>query len=93
LLSFATWLPEQHVRAQFYGVIQVLENVGYLVAAPTLQGVWASALVLPEQWLMLPFIVAAVRLAHKRAEYGSTDRDSGDICRSPYFSLLLACTS
>lgn len=48
------------MRARFYGCIQVVENVGYLIAAPILQSAWAKGLELQHQWLGLPFMVAAV---------------------------------
>lgn len=60
LLSFATSLAPTHMRARFYGCIQVVENVGYLIAAPILQSAWAKGLELQHQWLGLPFMVAAV---------------------------------
>lgn len=60
LLSFATSLAEKHMQSRFYGVIQVMENAGYLIAAPILQAVWAQGLESGGPWLMLPFIVVAV---------------------------------
>jgi hypothetical protein len=60
LFSFATSLAEKGLRAQLYGVIQIMENIGYLMASPTLQTVWASALNLQGPWLPLPFLVVAV---------------------------------
>ncbi|KAK3938171.1 major facilitator superfamily domain-containing protein, partial [Diplogelasinospora grovesii] len=63
LLSFATSLAENHLRSRFYGVIQMMENVGYLIAAPILQAAWASALEMRGPWLILPFMVVAVSYA------------------------------
>ena len=47
-------------RAQLYGVIQIIENIGMLVSEPLLQNVFAASLRLPEAWHSLVFYVAAV---------------------------------
>lgn len=65
LFSFATSLVETSIRAQLYGVIQIMENIGFLMASPILQGSWARALDLQGRWLPLPFLVVAVSHSYK----------------------------
>jgi len=53
-----SWVPDS-LRAQFFGAIQVFENIGLLISDPIMQGIFAAVLKLPNAWLALPFFVVS----------------------------------
>ena len=55
----SSWVGDD-MRARVYGVIQIVENVGMLVAEPLLQSIFAASLKLSRPWSSLVFLVAAV---------------------------------
>ena len=63
MLSLVTSWVESEMRARLYGSIQIIENIGLLVAEPFLQTILAASLKLPKFASSLPFFVAAVRLS------------------------------
>ena len=61
MLSLVSSWVDDDMRARVYGVIQIVENVGMLVAEPLLQSIFAASLKLSRSWSSLVFLVAAVR--------------------------------
>jgi hypothetical protein len=61
MLSLTTSWVNKDTKGGFYGVIAIIENIGYLTMEPLLQSVFAATLKLPSFWLGIPFFLAAVR--------------------------------
>ena len=59
--SLATVWSSPDVRAQVWGTIQIVENIGKLTLDPILLRIFAASLSFSETWMGLPFFVAAVR--------------------------------
>lgn len=59
ILALVTSWASDDIRARLYGVIQIIENAGMLMAEPLLQNIFAASLKLSKAWSSLTFIVAA----------------------------------
>lgn len=60
LLSYITCLARPGLRGRLYGMIQVAEMLGQLIAWPILQDFWARTGNKEDPWLALPFFIMSV---------------------------------
>lgn len=60
LVALASYIDGAKNMAQLYTLMSVIEALAHVVGSPLIEMIWAAAVGMGSQWLVLPFVALAV---------------------------------